>query len=859
MRDGVSDDGDGIGSNGGVRGEKPDAGFTAEERGDTVGRTGRTLVRILIPVLILAGIGGTVIVSHGAPAALTGFVNGVAAGFFGTPPAAPGSAAATGPAATGATDAAGTPSATAATGSAASTPTDAAGAAGSTVAEAAAPVASGGVAPASTPTPTSTSADQQWLDLIASNAATNAPDTTFSPYPVDPAAQEQGRLVLSQDARWSLLARGVQTLGMQTTGVVLPSAAPTTLDDLISSGMATRIDPTTVLITKTVFVARGATLSIDAPGQTIRLLSHAGEFMPIVVWGGELDITGTEAAPVTLTSWDPETNAPDFDVTDGRAYVRVNEGRIAADHLDAGDLGFWSGETGGFALTGSSSIGSTGTIAHSTFSGQHFGLYLSSVTSVAVTDSTVRDSDQEGIAVGANSTSVSITGTTVENSGGNGIGVGTGVNVFAVDSATLTGNGGYGVRFDGSPRATGENVGGFTTENSKVLTVKDSTVADNHSGGLSVIETSNVTISGNEVTQKTVGISLRDSQGEVTGNSVNVTNGEGIVFDGALTSARAEGNTLTGSGPNAIAQTNGADDVQLASNTDSGWTVQWELLLWIQAHPLALLWALLLVIPVAGIAFVFYRRRRQRRIRELVESATIAVAKAEKERYELERGGGASRQAENDDEPDARAAGWAPPRPVRPIAPAVPVTEAAEAAAATTDPVTSIGAADAIGSADVADAADAIDAAAVVVSDHPPTAAAPTSVVTAAAVVVAKAVQGDAAPETPDDIRQRLGTSARVPGMPAKAARAGRTAGAPAATDTPSGADAARGAAASASAAGFGRFSSVEELAVASVLDAGKPIDRVATALRVPVGSVAGWVAKARRARAAEEERRSRG
>ncbi|MGA1838763.1 right-handed parallel beta-helix repeat-containing protein [Herbiconiux sp. 11R-BC] len=844
MRDGVS--GDGGAERGGAGGGKPDAGFTAEERGDTVGRTGRTLVRILIPVLILAGIGGTVIVSHGAPAALTGFVNGVAAGFFGTAPAAPGGAAATGVAATGATDAVGTPSATAATGSAAATPTDAAG---STVAEAAAPVASGGVAPASTPSPSSTSADQQWLDLMASAAATAVPSTTFSPYPIDPSAEEQGRLVLSQDARWSLLARGVQTVGMQTTGIVLPSAAPTTLDDLISSGMATRVDPTTVLITKTVFVARGATLSIDAPGQTIRLLSHAGEFMPIVVWGGELDITGTEAAPVTLTSWDPETNAPDFDVTDGRAYVRVNEGRISADHLDAGDLGFWSGETGGFALTGSSSVGSTGTIAHSTFSGQHFGLYLASVTSVAVTDSTVRDSDQEGIAVGANSTSVSITGTTVENSGGNGIGVGTGVNVFTVDSATLTGNGGYGLRFDGSPRATGENVGGFTTENSKVLTVKDSTVADNHSGGLSVIETSIVTISGNEVTQKTVGISLRDSQGEVTGNTVNVTNGEGIVFDGALTSARAEGNTLTGSGPNAIAQTNGADDVQLSSNTDSGWTVQWELLLWIQAHPLALLWALLLVIPVAGIAFVFYRRRRQRRIRELVESATIAVAKAEKERYELERGGGAAGRAESDDEPDARRAAWPPPRPGNPIAPAVPVADAAAAEAATTDPVTSIGAGDAI---DVGD-----------VSDHPSAAAAPVaapaSVVTAAAVVVAKAVQGDAAPETPDDIRQRLGTSARVPGMPAKAARTGRTAGAPAATETPSGADAARGAAASTSAAGFGRFSSVEELAVASVLDAGKPIDRVATALRVPVGSVAGWVAKARRARAAEEERRSRG
>jgi parallel beta-helix repeat protein len=735
----------------GRSGDTPATGFTAEERGDTVGRTRRNLVRILIPVLILAGIGGTVIASHGAPAALTGFMNGL----LGTAPGTPGPSTVS---------------------PATSPPTDAPGG----------PDASGtGAAAPPAPSPTQTSADQQWLDLIAADAATSVPTSTFSPYPVDPSAETQGRLVLSQDTRWSLLARGLPVAGMQTTGVVLPGAAPTTLDDLIAAGMATRVDPTTVLVTKTVFVSRGAVLKLDAPGQTIRLLSHTDEFMPIVVWGGELDITGSDGAPVTITSWDPEKAAPDVDVSDGRAYVRVNEGRVAVDHLDASDLGFWSGETGGFALTGGGSFGSTGTIAHSRFSGQHIGVYLNAATDVTLSDTTVRDSDHEGVAIAAPSLRIAITGTTVENSGGDGIAVGTGVGNVAVEAATLTGNGGYGLRFDGSPRASGGNVAGFSAENSKVLTVSDSTIEGNRSGGVSVIATSNVTVSGNVVTEKTVGVSLRDSQGEVTGNSVHVTNGNGIVFDGAFTSARAEGNTISGNGPSAIAQTNGADDVQLESNTDSGWAVQWELLLWIEAHPLALLWALLLVIPVTGIAFVFYRRRRQRRIRELVESATIAIAKAEKERYEFERGGRAM--------------------PGEAGTPAV----------------------------------------------------SPAAVVTAAAVVVAQATQRDAGGESPEEIRRRLGTSARRPGTPGRPARSDRPGAAttqPARTSAaPGGADDTAGHAGSGSASNFGRFSSVEELAVASVLDAGKPIDRVATALRVPVGSVAGWVAKARRLRAEQE------
>ncbi len=54
-----------------------------------------------------------------------------------------------------------------------------------------------------------------------------------------------------------------------------------------------------------------------------------------------------------LTSWDPNINTADTRVNDGRAYVRVIGGELRMSHAQVEYLGFWSGSTGGLALTGS--------------------------------------------------------------------------------------------------------------------------------------------------------------------------------------------------------------------------------------------------------------------------------------------------------------------------------------------------------------------------------------------------------------------------------------------------------------------------------------------------------------------------
>ncbi|TAJ46455.1 MAG: hypothetical protein EPO52_15695 [Herbiconiux sp.] len=722
-------------------GTRPVVGLTAEERGDTVGRGRRALVRVVVAVVILGGIAATIVVANGIPARVSGFVNQVAAGVLGGAATAIPSPGASGPAAT----------------------------------------------PAATPSPTPTaepiSGDEQYIATMNGNESAARPSSTLAPYPVDADAKHQSDLVAANDARWSLIARGlgIDTGSTDKVFVLAGLDRPWTLADLVANGAVRQLDDTTYLMTKTVFVSSGSTLDLNAPGVTLRLSSGASGYTPLVAWGGAISFAGTAEAPLTITSWDTAADAADTDVTDGRAYVRIHEGTVTTSHTDFSDLGFWSGRTGGFALTGSSILLSTGTIDSTTFSGMHIGLYLDAAEKVAITGTSIRDSLEEGIELGDGVIGTTITDTSVVGSATNGIDVRKGSDDLTVTGATLSRNGGYGLRFDGAPRADAANSSGFSVDNSWGLTVADSTIGDNGSGAISVIGTSQVELRGNTVDQKTVGFLLRDSQAEITGNTVAVTPGNGIVFDGALSSARVAGNTISGEGPNAIALSNGADDVVRADNDDSGWTERWEVLVWIEAHPLALLWGLLLIIPIVGIAFVFYRVRRQRKIRELVESATIAVAAAEKASYEGARG---------------------------------------------------------MAAPDVAGVAEGeVPASAAAPSPLPAPAPAPKRSPAPKPARAASVTRAAAAPAPPSVVRA----------MPVKSqrpidARAPQSSSGPGAASTSSSAEPA-----------FGRFASVEELAVAAVLDAGKPIDRVAHALRVPVGSVAGWVSKARRQREAAE------
>ena len=107
------------------------------------------------------------------------------------------------------------------------------------------------------------------------------------------------------------------------------------------------------MLSEHIVVQSGATLNLAASGGLgLRLASDADGFVSIVNYGGTLNIQGTKGRPVTIGSWNRDTDAADLLTNDGRAYLRSIGGQVRLKHLQLTDLGFWSGRTGGLALTG---------------------------------------------------------------------------------------------------------------------------------------------------------------------------------------------------------------------------------------------------------------------------------------------------------------------------------------------------------------------------------------------------------------------------------------------------------------------------------------------------------------------------
>ncbi|WP_329089403.1 right-handed parallel beta-helix repeat-containing protein [Streptosporangium sp. NBC_01469] len=103
------------------------------------------------------------------------------------------------------------------------------------------------------------------------------------------------------------------------------------------------------------FAGPGAKLVLqNATGPlVIRMRSDPGAFVSIVGFGANIRINGSARNPVRITSWNAHDRTADTKVSDGRAYLRVVGGELKMSHAVVEYLGFWSGPTGGLALTGS--------------------------------------------------------------------------------------------------------------------------------------------------------------------------------------------------------------------------------------------------------------------------------------------------------------------------------------------------------------------------------------------------------------------------------------------------------------------------------------------------------------------------
>lgn len=509
---------------------------------------------------------------------------------------------------------------------------------------------------------------------------TVAPTVAATPEQVQAAkiADQQAALVLDEDDRIAsaVFARkpARKPHGPATT-VLRPAAKPYTLTSLITLGAARRTGSTgdgapVVEIRTHVLVLPGARLVIDVPGATVRLISGPDGFVTLVGWAGAITVSGSEKTPLTLASWDGD--GPDDDVADGRAYVRIIGGELRTAFVEASDLGFWSGRTGGIAVTGLGDGPATATIARTQVRGSYYGLYTSDTTSVKVADSTFTANRAGGVLLHRGSANVVVERTAATENGGPGILAGRGSHTIALQQVTAAANAGDGILFDGRPVASEPGPAGASIAGHRDFRVEGSSVYNNRDDGVQAVDADDLVIAGNTITghgngivltgaiagarvednqvsgagtagiavrdgptgvvigrNKVVGgmlgIQLRAAQAEARGNTVEAATGHALSLVGAVTGSTVADNTLAGRGRSALDTARIAPGavVVLKANDVTGWVVEIPLSErvtdMVRDHPLLPLWVVVLLLPV--LLLVVRLRRRRRRARPYAEVA----------------------------------------------------------------------------------------------------------------------------------------------------------------------------------------------------------------------------------------------
>ncbi|WP_309133875.1 right-handed parallel beta-helix repeat-containing protein [Cellulomonas sp.] len=467
-----------------------------------------------------------------------------------------------------------------------------------------APDATAATAPAATaPTPSATSTSTDTTTRTAEDDAetgerVDAEDADASaggrPYPGDPTteavlvADEDDRLdevrTVSSMVRWRQLDMTTPyrlTNGSTYTLVLTKREADYTVTDLLKLAPQTfvRQPDGAFLLTENLVVQPGATLALTAPGGlTLRLASDAERFVSIVNYGGKLVTRGTSTDPVVVTSWDRAAGAADVLTDDGRAYVRSIGGQVDLRGTQFRDLGFWSGRTGGVALTGTDrptggaleSFGrelrdnvdamrgqqqAAGTVPDPaappaggtvdgvlpagdlplpevdlddptfsyvaasvddvTFEGNAFGLFLSSANGVDITDSVVSGSLVDGLVLHRFVANAAISATVVSDNGGDGIVLSRATTGIVLSEVESTGNADDGIELRGESLADGPSATGSPVGDYGNNSVANSTASDNGGHGIEVVGGRNVSLTANDVSGNDMGIVVRDPASEI--------------------------------------------------------------------------------------------------------------------------------------------------------------------------------------------------------------------------------------------------------------------------------------------------------------------------------------------------------
>lgn len=450
------------------------------------------------------------------------------------------------------------------------------------------------------------------LSATAAEAAPVAPRAPIATdYPGDPI--EEAKLVAIEDQRIIEVRKLIETAETEgvsqnkpyrlataptPTLILVARDSPYTLDSL------TEIAPRTVsrdtdgayLLSENLVVATGATLSITGNGGlNLRLMSGRDGFVSIVAAGGTLVVDGSPELPVSVTSWDPSTGAPDVDTSDGRSYVRAFGGQVLISDAAFSDLGFWSGVTGGLSLTGtdllSDSAGatasddaeadpsasdstldgellpadggletlsledgtddygySTAVIQGATFSRNAFGLFASNSDEVEVRNCVFENSLVDGLLFHRDVTNSRVRSSQAIGNAQDGFRITRATSSVSLELLTASSNGRNGISLEGGALASGPSATGIPVSvygNNQVIS---STASDNGRYGIEVVGGENLTITSNTVERNVMGIvvSAGATAVAITSNVVEDSVKQGIALRDAGLDATITNNVIAG-------------------------------------------------------------------------------------------------------------------------------------------------------------------------------------------------------------------------------------------------------------------------------------------------------------------------
>lgn len=375
-----------------------------------------------------------------------------------------------------------------------------------------------------------------------------------------------------------------------------------------------------VLVKASIEVPAGVHLVIDGATPNVRLVSSSDRFATIIARGGTVTVSGTEQAPVAVTSWDPVTNSVDSEPNDGRAFLLTLGGRMDISHSDVGFLGFGTGTSSGAAWRssehsdGEEGDRARGDVTATTFHNNWFGSYTYEAEGMRWISNTFADNEAYGFDPHDLSNNFLVEGNTAYGNGRHGFIFSRGCDNNVLRGNTAYNNRGHGFMIDDgrsedtttasarrlpsndnileANRAYNNDGSGIEIEGGTGTIIRDNILTGNHVGVRIKNEASAVVRDNRIADSALAGIDVFAGNGTVSIRDNTVTGGWAGIALGKEDAATLSGNQLSGASTDTAIAGKAIRKDTLA--TQVGRIFRW--------NPLLVLWTAILGIPIILVA-----------------------------------------------------------------------------------------------------------------------------------------------------------------------------------------------------------------------------------------------------------------